>query len=142
MNESEKYCYDDIINLPHHVSQKHPRMDLLDRAAQFAPFAALTGHEAAIRETERLTEQQIELSESQKQSLDEKLWHIKSRISEIPSVKITFFEPDIYKSGGSYITITDKIKKIDEYEHCIILNDNTAILLDRIVELEEDVTVE
>ena len=122
MNESEKYCYDDIINLPHHVSQKHPRMDLLDRAAQFAPFAALTGHEAAIRETERLTEQQIELSESQKQS--------------------TFFEPDIYKSGGSYITITDKIKKIDEYEHCIILNDNTAILLDRIVELEEEVTVE
>ena len=98
--------YDDIINLPHPTSQNHPRMSLHDRAAQFSPFAALTGHHAAIAETGRLTDQRIELDESEIARVDAALQHLQELLPERPTVSITYFVPDERKNGGSYQTVT------------------------------------
>ena len=125
MRDTDEHKYDDIINLPHHVSMKHPQMAALDRAAQFMPFAALTGHEAAIKETGRLTEDWVELDENKKEMLDEKLQMIKMHLNEHPAVLFTYFEADEKKSGGAYVTTTGNVKKIDEYEQQILLEDGT-----------------
>lgn len=127
MNNQETHKYDDIINLPHHVSKRHPQMSLLNRAAQFSPFAALTGHEAAIEETARLTESFIELDEDRKGQLDEQLRIIRENLEQKPECEITYFQPDEKKTGGSYATICGRIKKIDEYEHQIIFTDGKAL---------------
>ena len=105
--------YDDIIDLPHPTSQNHPRMSLYDRAAQFSPFAALTGHHAAIAETGRLTDQRIELDESEIARVDAELQHLQELLPDRPTVSITYFVPDERKSGGSYRTITSEVKRID-----------------------------
>lgn len=102
--------YDDIINLPHPTSQKHPRMPRTTRAAQFAPFAALTGYNEAIRETSRLTDEQLDLDDTMKASLNEKLLLIKDRLPDQPEISITFFVPDTKKAGGAYKTTTGYIK--------------------------------
>ena len=128
--------YDDIINLPHHVSTRHPPMPMYDRAAQFAPFAALTGHDAAIKETERLTEDWVELDEDSKELLDEKLQVIREHLDERQEVTITYFEPDERKQGGAYRTITGKVKKIDEYEHRILLEDGTVLIMEHLFSIE------
>ena len=128
--------YDDIIDLPHHVSDKHPQMPMLDRAAQFSPFAALTGYDAAIVETARLTDQKRELSEDQKQVISKALHDLQHRIKTDPVVTITFFQPDERKSGGAYRTITGTVKKIDEYLGMLLLTDGTAIPFDDIWSLE------
>ena len=127
--------YEDIINLPHHRSRKHPPMPVLDRAAQFSPFAALTGHDAAIKETARLTDRRIELDEYEIAILDEQLQIIKEKQKEQPQVMVTFFQPDDRKAGGEYRTITNAVKKIDEYEKLLILNDGMRIRIEDIVEL-------
>lgn len=127
MNNQETHKYDDIINLPHHVSKRYPQMSLLNRAAQFSPFAALTGHEAAIEETARLTESFKELDEDRKEILDEQLQMIKENLEQKPECEITYFQPDDKKTGGCYVTIFSQIKKIDEYEHQIILTDGTTL---------------
>ena len=127
--------YDDIINLPHHISKKHPRLSIEQRAAQFAPFAALTGYGDAIKETTRLTEYRIELNEEEKESLDKKLQDLKSKISTNPQVTITYFVPDIKKSGGKYITKIGDLKKIDEYKKIVILEDKTIIPIKEIIEI-------
>ena len=127
--------YDDIINLPHHISKKHPRLSIEQRAAQFAPFAALTGYGDAIKETTRLTEDRIELNEEEKENLDKKLQELKSKISTNPQVTITYFVPDIKKSGGEYITKIGNLKKIDEYKKILILEDKTIIHLKEIIEI-------
>ncbi len=127
--------YDDIINLPHHISKKHPRLSIEQRAAQFAPFAALTGYGDAIKETTRLTEDRIELNEEEKESLDKKLQDLKSKISTNPQVTITYFVPDIKKSGGKYITKIGDLKKIDEYKKIVILEDKTIIPIKEIIEI-------
>lgn len=129
MSYSEEHRYDDIINLPHHVSTKHPRMVPLDRAAQFSPFAALTGHDAAIKETARLTDERVELDESSKELLDMRLQIIREHLAEKPEVTVTFFEPDQKKSGGAYVTVTGRIKKIDEYEGKLVLEGGISILM-------------
>lgn len=100
---NDPHRYDDMLHLPHPTSQKHPRMPISDRAAQFSPFAALTGHEAAVKETARLTDQKIELDESKKAILDAKLQMIVEQIKSQPIVTITYFVPDEKKAGGAYL---------------------------------------
>ena len=129
--------YDDIIHLPHHVSKTRPQMSIHDRAAQFAPFAALTGHSAAIKETERLTEGQVELDESEITLINEKLRIICEKISEHPEIVVTYFVPDEKKSGGKYVTVEGEVKKMDLYRREMILMDQTRIELSDIVEICE-----
>ena len=128
--------YDDIINLPHHVSKTRPRMSLEQRSAQFAPFAALTGYEEEISETGRLTTDRIELNEEAKQILDRTLQAITKKIATQPAVTITYFIPDTKKDGGAYITVSGYIKKIDEYRQVIILEDKTEIPINNIIGMD------
>ena len=140
MNDAHKY--DDIINLPHHVSASHPQMSLLDRAAQFSPFAALTGHDAAIKETQRLTEEWVDLDEDRKKLLDEKLQMIRESLfsgkdgHSLPEIIFTYFKPDEKKKGGAYLAAQGKVRKIDEYSHQVILEDGTALTIEHIVGIE------
>ena len=128
--------YDDIINLPHHQSKNHPHMSLHDRAAQFAPFAALTGYDDAVKEARRLTDSKPELDENQLEELDQKLADLMSRIEEHPEVVVTYFEPDDKKEGGAYVTCVGKIKKIDGYKRRLIFEDSKDINIDNIKEME------
>ena len=128
--------YDDIINLPHHESTKHPKMPALDRAAQFLPFAALTGHNAAIMETARLTDNRMELDEVRKEELNEHLQLIKEHLVQKPQVSITYFVPDAQKEGGAYFTITGTIGKIEETQHQVIMENGTIIPMNDIYEIE------
>ena len=127
--------YDDIINLPHHISAKHPRLSKEQRAAQFAPFAALTGYGDAIKETARITEDRIELDEEEKKKIDNKILELKNKITEKPKVTITFFVPDTKKSGGEYVTIIGNLKRIDEYNKLLILEDKKKISIEDIIEI-------
>ena len=127
--------YDDIINLPHHVSKKHLRMSLEARSAQFAPFAALTGYDEVIRETARLTNKRIEINEEMKAILDEKLLMIKAQIQSKPSITVTYFVPDSKKDGGKYVSVTGKVIKIDEYKQHIILENKIEIPISEIIEI-------
>lgn len=131
--------YDDIINLPHHVSAVHPRMSAIDRAAQFSPFAALTGHGAAISETARLTEARLELDEIRKEELDARLQVIRECLSMQPEVAITYFVPDARKEGGSYLRAAGTVKKLDDIEHKVIMADGISIPMDAIYEIEGSV---
>ena len=128
--------YDDIINLPHHVSLTHPHISRLDRAAQFSPFAALTGYDAAIKETARLTDKKVELGEYELEELNRTLMELSDRISQYPQAMITYFEPDKRKEGGAYITVSKKIKRIDEIEQVIYLTDGSKIPLSDIFSIE------
>ena len=127
--------YDDIINLPHHISVKHPRLSKEQRAAQFAPFAALTGYGDAIKETARITEDRIEIDEEEKKKIDNKIIELKSKINDKPKVTITFFIPDIKKSGGEYVTIIGNLRRIDEYNKLLILEDKKKIPIEEIIEI-------
>ena len=135
-NHSGKY--EDIIHLPHHVSKKRPQMAIKDRAAQFSPFAALTGHEAAVKETARLTEEKMELDESTKRRLDEILQILMEQLRRDIHlfVQITYFLPDEKKTGGSYLRIREKIQKIDTYRRIIFMMDKTKVPIDDIVDIE------
>lgn len=127
--------YEDIINLPHHQSEKHAHMSNYDRAAQFSPFAALTGYDDAIVETARLTDDEIELSEDAIAELDAKLAEISVHLSEQPQVTVTYFKPDGLKSGGEYLTYTGAIKKIDTFNRVIIFYSGIRISFNNIVSL-------
>lgn len=127
--------YDDIINLPHPTSEKHHRMSLHDRAAQFAPFAALTGHEAAIKETARLIEE-LELSDEVITRLNDQINIIRENIGTEQEVVVTYFVPDDRKSGGAYITHSGIVKKIDEYGHKLIMRDSKEISVEHIKEIQ------
>jgi len=131
--------YDDIINLPHHVSPTRPRMSMIDRAAQFSPFSALTGHDSAVKETARLTDQRIELSEDMKNEINDRLLFIAERKEENPEIEITYFKPDEKKDGGAYITALGSVKKINEYERVVIMNDGTKIQIDDIISIDGQV---
>ncbi len=119
--------YNDIINLPHHVSSKHPQMDKIDRAAQFAPFAALTGYGDAVEETARITDSKIELDEEMKTIINEKLNVIDSNINNKPLATFTYYVPDGKKSGGSYTTITGNVRQIDIVNNIIVLSSKKKI---------------
>jgi len=114
VNFDDTNPYADIINLPRHISVRHPQMSMDKRAAQFSPFAAMVGHDAAIRETARLTEEQLELSEDEKDIIDGKLQWIQEHIKEQPEITVTYFKPDEKKNGGAYVTVTDSAKRIDD----------------------------
>lgn len=128
--------YDDIIDLPHHTSPKRIRMPMIDRAAQFSPFAALTGYDAAVKETARLTDVRIELDESVKAVLDEQLRLIEENLDTLPEITITYFQPDDKKAGGAYVSVTGKVKKIDDYEKCIVMSDKQKIPIEEILQME------
>ncbi|ARP50216.1 MULTISPECIES: hypothetical protein [Caproicibacterium] len=131
-----KRTYDDIINLPHHISATRSHMTAIDRAAQFSPFAALTGYEAAIKETARLTDERVELDEYAKDALREKLQIITDRIKEHPEITITYFQPDAKKKGGAYVTAVGSAKKIDEYEQVVVMTDGTVIPIDETISID------
>lgn len=131
--------YDDIINLPHHVSKNHPRMSMVQRAAQFAPFAALVGHEAMIAETARVTDAEIDLGEETIQMLNQKMSYLKERLKEHPAVTFTYFLPDPKKSGGEYLTTSGIIKKIDDFEHTIVMENGTIIPLHATLDLDSEI---
>lgn len=128
--------YDDMLHLPHHVSTTHPHMAVSDRAAQFSPFAALTGHDAAIKETARLTDERVEMDENMKDVLSNKLRIILDRMKEHPQITITYFQPDEKKNGGSYVTATGTVKKIDEYERLVVMTGDTVIPIDEISSID------
>lgn len=130
--------YDDIINLPHPTSQKRPRMSVQDRAAQFSPFAALTGYDAAIRETARLTEERIELNEYEQAVLDQRIILLQEHLKDLPEVTITYFQPDERKEGGKYRSLTGAVKKIDSYERQLVLADKSKIPIESILNLESE----
>lgn len=130
--------YDDIINLPHHVSKTRPQMSMVDRAAQFSPFAALTGYDAAIKETGRLTDEKVNLSEEEKEALDRKQQILLEKLADHPALTVIFFVPDEKKSGGAYVTKRGKLKKIDEFERLMQLADGTKIPLDDVAEIESE----
>ena len=130
--------YNDIIDLPHHVSATRPRMSMIDRAAQFSPFAALTGYDAAIKETDRLTDERIELSEESRAVLDRKQQLLLDNLADRPVVSVTYFVPDERKSGGAYITVAGRVKKVDDYQRLLLLTDGTKIPLDEILDMESE----
>ena len=132
--------YEDIINLPHHISKKHPQMTMESRAAQFAPFAALVGYEDAVEETARLTTKRIELNEEEKNILDMKLQMLKEQmhVQIYPEISVMYFVPDLKKEGGKYIKISGTIKKIDEYKQLLILDDKTQIPISELISIVGD----
>ena len=132
----ESHKYDDIINLPHHVSGSHPQMDIMDRAAQFSPFAALTGYEAAAKETQRLTQPKVELDESEKQLLDEKFHQLEAELSKAPVITVTYFVPDKRKEGGAYLTISGKVKKIDYFKKTLQMEQGEQLPFDDISDIQ------
>ena len=136
MNTTQSGDYEDIIDLPHHVSPRHPRMPLPARAAQFSPFAALTGHEDAIRETGRLTEDFREPDEDSRELLDNRLRLLQENLSGYPEVEVTYFRPDSQKSGGAYVTVRGRVKKIDVYSGRMVFMDSTVLELEKICAME------
>lgn len=130
--------YDDIIHLPHPTSTKHPRMPIRDRAAIFSPFAALSGHSAAIAETARLTDRRLELDEDARAELDRRQQVLWEHLAERPEVSVTWFRPDGKKDGGAYVTSTGRLKRIDEVERTLVLTDGTVIALDDVAGIDSD----
>ena len=128
--------YDEIIDLPHHVSATRPQMSMMDRAAQFSPFAALTGYDASIRETARLTDQKIDLDDYEKEEINDKIQLITEHLGENFGVVITYFQPDSKKAGGAYVDAVGIVKKIDEYERVIIFQDGKKIPIDDILDID------
>lgn len=133
--------YDDIISLPHHVSPVHPTMPVGDRAAQFAPFAALTGYEEAVEEAARLTDNRTELNRDRIEELDRELRRLKEHIKERPKAEIIFFKPDERKAGGAFVTAYGEVKKIDEYLGKVIMEDGSIIPIGDIYEINTELTV-
>ena len=127
--------YDDILHLPHPTSMRHPRMPWRSRAAQFAPFAALTGHQAAVDETARLTETRPELDETVKAAVNERLQFAQAHRDERPVLTFVYFVPDPVKSGGAYVTVSGVLKRLDDCARLIILRDGTHIPADDILEV-------
>ena len=122
-----KTPYDDIIRQQHHVSQNHPQMPLRERAAQFAPFAALTGYEAAVGETARLTTERRDLDAQEAAELNRRLTDLAARLKDRPKVTIEYFVPDDRKAGGAYVTVTGRVRNISVAERLLVMEDGTVI---------------
>lgn len=132
---SDEQNYDDIINLPHPVSKHHPQMPPAKRAAQFSPFAALTGYDDVLAESTRPLVQRIELSDDEKERLDRKLQELMTRIQKQPKVTVTYFQQNASADGGTYITTTGRLKKVDPLQHCLRLEGNQRIDLADVLSL-------
>ena len=131
--------YVDIINLPHHVSATRPQMSMMDRAAQFSPFAALTGYDAAIKETGRLTDEKIEMDEEALNILNMKFQILARSLDDEPEVTFTYFKPDERKAGGAYLTASGVVKKIDDFERMIVMRNGTKIPMDDVLDFNIEV---
>lgn len=131
--------YYDMLNMPRHISRTHAHMSIYDRAAQFSPFAALTGYDSEIKEAARLTDQRVDLDEAEKTILDEKIQIILNKIEERAEVTITFFKPDEKKTGGVYVSKKGIVRKVDSYTKEIVLLDNTRIEIEQIVDISGDI---
>ena len=131
-----KEDYSDIINLPHHVSRNHPQMPKEARAAQFAPFAALTGYDAVIQETARLTDRLVELEEYDNDRLNRIFSELMDSLEKHPMVTVSYFKPDEHKAGGAYMTVSGKLKKIDTNEQIMKMEDGTVIPIGSIMDLQ------
>ena len=134
-----KDLYEDIINLPHHVSETRPQMSMIDRAAQFSPFAALTGYDAAIKETRRLTDEKIEMDEEALNILNMKFQLLVDSLADEPEITFTYFKPDERKAGGAYIDVTGKVKKVDDFERLIVMQNGTKMPMDDILNIEGEI---
>lgn len=130
-----KSKYDEIMGRPHHVSKTRPQMPMSDRAAQFAPFAALTGYDSAIKETGRQTDEKIELDEEALTALDMKYQLLMEALDDAPEVTITYFQPDERKAGGKYVSVTGAVKKVDDFEQRIIMQNGTKIPVDDVLSI-------
>ena len=128
--------YNEIMGHPHHDSKTRPQMPMSDRAAQFAPFAALTGYDAAIKETVRLTDERIELDVEALSALDMKYQLLMEALDEAPEVTITYFRPDERKAGGKYVSAVGAVKKIDDFERRITMQDGAKIPMDDVLSIE------
>lgn len=135
---AEYFPYEDIVNLPRHISKVHPQATMADRAARFSPFAAISGYEDMVKEAARVTEERIDITDATKELLNEKLNMIIEFLDEEPEVTITYFEPDKKKDGGAYISITGTVKRIDEYERIVLMSDDKKIRIDEIYAIESD----
>ena len=133
---SGKEEYRDIYNRPHHVSSKRPQMSRLNRAAQFSPFAALTGYDDLVAESARVTDEKHELGEFELEQLNSRIQYLRDHLSEEPEVNITYFQADERKAGGSYIVFTGTVKKIDEYSKSLLLSNGKTILFEDIGSIE------
>ena len=131
-----KSKYDEIMGLPHHVSRTRPQMPMSDRAAQFAPFAALTGYDSAIKETGRLTDEKIELDEEALTTLDMKYQFLMDALDDAPEVTITYFQPDERKAGGKYVSAVGVVKKVDDFERRITMQDGAKIQMDDVLSID------
>lgn len=131
--------YEDIINLPHHVSATRPQMSMIDRAAQFSPFAALTGYESAIKETGRLTDERIDLDEEALNILNMKFQILVDSLGDEPEVTFTYFKPDERKAGGVYLEVTGTVKKVDDFERLIVMQNGTKMPMDDILNIEGEI---
>lgn len=131
--------YDDIINMPYIKSRTKPHMKLIDRAAQFSPFAALTTHSDAITETGRLTREPIILDEQSLQLLDSRFHILLERLCEFPTVTFTYFVEDLYKSGGEYVEATGQVRRVDNYEGAVILEDGRKIKMVDVISIVGDI---
>ena len=138
MKITDVHFYDDIINMPHHVSKKRKQMPRQDRAAQFGAFAALTGHSDQIAETGRYTDKKIELSENAIEILDAKLQYMRDNALPDDKFTITYFEKDLLKPGGCYLEYCGTIRRFDEFEKCVIFSDGTIIFIDNIYDIQSD----
>ena len=128
--------YEDIINLPHHISPTRQQMPMSDRAAQFSPFAALTGYDAAIKETGRLTDTKIELDDEELHNLNLKFQLLVEFLEDAPEVAITYFKTDERKVGGAYLEATGIVKKLDDFERRITMQDGTKIPMDDVLSID------
>lgn len=135
---AEYFPYEDIVNLPRHISKVHPQATMADRAARFSPFAAISGYEDMVKEAARVTEERIDITDATKELLNEKLNMIIEFLDEVPEVTITYFEPDKKKDGGAYISITGTVKRIDEYERIVLMSDDKKIRIEEIYAIESD----
>ena len=134
-NNEKDSRYPDIIDLPHHTSNKHPRMSAIARAAQFSPFAALTDYDAEIKETARLTDEKVELDEDSVNDINAKLHYIKDNIDENPEITVEYFVPDEKKAGGAYLTLNDRVRIIDEYEREVVFISGKRVIIDDIYKI-------
>jgi len=128
--------YEDIIHLPHHVSKTRPPMSMADRAAQFAPFAALTGYDDAILETGRLTDEKLEAGEERLAVLNTQFRILMDHLADHPEISVTYFVPDDRKSGGAYVTVKGRVKKVNDFDRFLVLQDGLRIPMDDVAEME------
>ena len=132
----DPHRYDDMLDMPHHVSPTRPKMSLQDRAAQFAPFAALTGFGAAITEADRMPERRIDLGEAETAELAEKLRILEAKEAEHPEGSVTYFIPDARKEGGRYETAEGRVKRVRPVEYTLTFTDGRTFDIDNIIMLD------